>query len=83
MNRLRAGWLSFRRIQLAAQKADRLPAASLIAGQSVLDQRDEPARRLHVHARHRCGRRAERILALAVDDLVGDVVAPRHWRYAG
>ena len=60
MNRLRAGWLSFRRIQLAAQKADRLPAASLIAGQSVLDQRDEPARRLHVHARHRCGRRAER-----------------------
>jgi ABC-type lipoprotein export system ATPase subunit len=32
---------------------------------------------------YRLGRRAERFVAVAVDDLVRNVVAPRHWRHAG
>ena len=47
--------------QIAAQKADRLPAALLIAAQSVLDQRDGQIVRLHVRAGDRRRRRAQRV----------------------
>ena len=63
--------------QVAAQKADRLPAALLIASQSVLDQRDGQLADSTFKLVTDRGRRAERVFALAVDDLVGDVVAPR------
>ncbi len=68
--------------QVAAQKADRLPAALLIAAQSVLDQRDGQLSDSTFELVNRRRRRAERVFALAVDDLVRSVVAPGHWRYA-
>ena len=69
--------------QVAAQKADRLPAALLIAGQSVLDQRDGQLADSTFELVNGRGRRAERVFALAVDDLVRDVVAPGHRGDAG
>ena len=42
-----------------------------------------PAFRLHVRVGDRRRRRAERVVALAIDDLVGDVVAPGRRRHAG
>ena len=68
--------------QVAAQKSDRLPDALLISAQSVLDQRDsqiaDPTFRLITDA----AERGQRINALAFDDLVGHLVAPRHRRHA-
>ena len=69
--------------QIAAQKADRLPAALLISAQSVLDQRDGPTFRLHIRVGHHRRRRSERVVALAVDDLVRDVVATGRRRHTG
>ena len=69
--------------QIAAQKADRLPAALLIAGPIGARSARRPALRLHVRVGDRRGRRAERVVALAIDDLVGGVVAPGRRRHAG
>ena len=69
--------------QIAAQKADRLPAALLISAQSVLDQRDGRLSDSTFELVDRRRRRAERVVALAVDDLVGDVVATGRRRHAG
>ncbi len=69
--------------QIAAQKADRLPAALLITAQSVLDQRDGRLSDSTFELVAGRRRRAERVFALAVDDLVRGVVATGRRRHAG
>ena len=69
--------------QIAAEKADRLPDSLLIAGQSILDQRDSQFAAHHVRTGERRGRRARGVFSLAIDDLIGVIVAPRHWSDAG
>ena len=69
--------------QIAAEKADRLPDALLIATPIGTRSAGQPARRRHIRTRDRRGRRAQRVFALAVDDLVRVVVAPCHRGDAG
>ena len=69
--------------QIAAQKADRLPAALLITAQSVLDQRDGRISDSTFELVTGAADGSQRVVALAVDDLVRDVVAPGRWRHAG
>ena len=69
--------------QIAQEKADRLPAALLIAAQSVLDQRDSGMSDCHIrHGDHR-RRRAQCVVALAIEDLVRGIVALGLWCHTG
>ncbi len=73
----------------ARHRADRRgegrPPARRPVDQRAISARSarRPAFRFHIRVGHRRRRRAERVVALAVDDLVGDVVARGCRRHAG
>ena len=69
--------------QIAAQKADRLPAALLISAQAVLDQRAGRLSDSTFELVTTAADGSERVVALAVDDLLRDVVAAGRRRHTG
>ena len=69
--------------QIAEQKADRLPDRLVDRRPIGARSAGRPDFRRHVRVGDRCRRRAERVVALAIDDLVRDVVAPGRRRHAG
>ena len=69
----------------ADRRAEGRPTARCLVDFRPIGARSEgrPAFGLHVRVGHRCRRRAERVVALAIDHLVRGVVASRRRRHTG